>query len=79
MKDKIEKALAELDPMGLCKIGAPQDEYSSEAEDIECNLLLHPKTDLEQLCRQVFELSFSEDLVKHISFAAMAEKLKEFL
>lgn len=32
LKDKIRKALAEADVMGLIKMGAPEDEYNSEAD-----------------------------------------------
>jgi hypothetical protein len=34
MKDEIEKILAKHDPVKLIKIGAPEDEYSSEAQMI---------------------------------------------
>lgn len=38
-KEKIAEILAKYDPQGLCSMGAPKDEYSSEARMIYASLL----------------------------------------
>lgn len=61
----VEKILVNCDPEGLIRLGAPPDEYSSEASDIFVFLLENPtasRLELVHEIRRVFYLSFYECL-----------------
>lgn len=58
-KETIENILRQHDPQGLIKMGAPQDEYSHEAEMIANNLSgCKSKKDFQTLIHSVFVCQF---------------------
>lgn len=76
-KQEISKLLYRHDPMGLAKIGAPSDEYDSEAEDIATQLkLLAFENEIQELVHRVFVKWFNNNDPK-ISLAGSAERYTE--
>lgn len=64
MKEKIEAILAKHDPVGLIKMGAPQDEYSSEAQMIWERTTRHFSLDkIHNIIYEVFQLQFGQGTV----------------
>jgi hypothetical protein len=60
MKDKIEQILIKYDPVGLIKIGAPSDEYDSEAQLIFEYTTKHFSLEkIQQIVYDVFVKQFS--------------------
>jgi hypothetical protein len=70
MKDKIEIILAQHDPVALIKMGAPLDEYSSEAQMIFDNLDESFSVEkIQHLVYDIFKKSFgSGDIYRVIEF-----------
>lgn len=62
---EVQELLAELDPMGLTRIGASRDEYSPKAALIVGGAP----------CRDVFVAMFSKDLVKGIDFEELQRRV----
>lgn len=76
-KQEISKLLYRHDPMGLARIGAPSDEYDSEAEDIAKQLrALSFENEIQELVHQVFVKWFDNDNPK-VMLAGPIEKYAE--
>lgn len=63
--------LAELDPLGLIRIGAPRDEYSYEAN---CIASVEGAVTPDEL-RRVFVNAFSQASVRGVNFEELAERV----
>jgi len=68
---EITVLLAELDPMGLIRIGAPRDEYSYEANCIASVEGAVTPNDL----RRVFVNAFTQASVRGVNFEELAERV----
>lgn len=78
MSDKHEQLtakLAELDPVGLIRIGAPRNEYRHEARSIWER---RQDPDLTAVCYEVFNAAFF-GLVDDVNFKEMARALEPLL
>ena len=73
--ERLTEKLADLDPVGLIRIGAPRDEYSSEAKSI---LARRQEPNLAGVCREVFEASFDGCCGEH-DWEEMARALEPLL
>jgi hypothetical protein len=61
MKAKIEQILVRHDPIGLIKMGAPQDEYDSEAQMICERTTKHfSREKIHQIIHEVFVHQFDD-------------------
>lgn len=68
---EITALLAELDPMGLIRIGAPRDEYSYEAN---CIASIEGAVTPDEL-RRIFVNAFTQALVHGVNFEELAERV----
>ena len=77
-KDRIMEILAEHDPMSLCSMGAPDDEYSSEAQLIYDQISNCKHTD-GNLVTDFFMSVVHEVFSQQFNWGAREDKVSVFL
>lgn len=73
---KIEDIIREDDPEGLIKMGAPPDEYHSEAEDVASAISIRTtKEEFRVKFSAIFVVSFNGVIKNQARYDAMADKI----
>lgn len=78
VKETIENVLRSHDPLGLIKIGAPDDEYSGEAERLSLLLSHASKHECLDYVYKVFCESFDDSAGAKENYVVLAKELEAF-